>query len=138
MKLLVVDDSLEVVEVLSAVLKLSGHGVDDACNGIEAVQRLQENWYDIVITDAQMPGMDGVEVCKLLKSQFPDIYIIGISGSSSALKELKDAGAHICLSKPFHLDELEEAVGNRVRALLPGSDHARSCTSGTETSSAGV
>lgn len=138
MKLLVVDDSPAVVEVLSTILKLSGHGVDEACDGIEAVRRLQGNCYDVVITDAQMPGMGGVEVCNFLKMQFPDVYIIGISGSSRALKEMKDAGAHICLSKPFHLNELEEAVENRVRSLLPGSDDARSYTVGTETSSAGV
>jgi CheY-like chemotaxis protein len=138
MKLLVVDDSPEVVEILSTILKLSGHGVDEAYDGIEAVKRLQETWYDIVITDAQMPGMGGVEVCNFLKSEFPDIYIIGISGSSCALKELKDAGAHICLFKPFHLDELEEAVKSRARSLLPGSDDARSYTSGKEASSASV
>jgi CheY-like chemotaxis protein len=138
MKLLVVDDSPEIVEVLSAILTQAGHGVDEACDGIEAVKRLQENWYDVVITDAQMPGMGGVEVCNFLKMQFPDVYIIGISGSFRALKEMKDAGAHICLSKPFHLNELEEAVENRVRSLLPGSDDARSYTSGTETSSASV
>jgi hypothetical protein len=54
------------------------------------------------------------------------------------LKELKDAGAHICLSKPFHLDALEEAVENRVRSLLPSSDDARSYTTGKEASSASV
>jgi len=138
MKMLIVDDSPEVVEILSTILKLSGHGVDEACDGIEAVRRLRENWYDIVITDAKMPGMGGVEVCNFLKAEFPGVYIIGISGSSSALKELKDAGAHICFSKPFHLDELEEAVENRVRSLLPGSDDVRSYTRDKEASSASV
>ena len=138
MKLLVVDDSPEVVEILSTILKLLGHGVDEAYDGIEAVQRLRENWYDIVITDARMPGMGGVEICNFLKLQFPDIYIIGISGSSVALKELKDAGAHICLSKPFHLDELEEAVDNRARSALSNSNDTRSCTASAEISAAGV
>jgi len=43
-----------VVEVLSTILKLSGHGMVEACNGIEAVKRLQENCYNVVITDAQI------------------------------------------------------------------------------------
>jgi CheY-like chemotaxis protein len=116
MKLLVVDDSPIVVEVLSAILKMSGHGVDEAYDGIEAVNRLQENSYDIVITDARMPGMDGVEVCKFLKSQFPGVYIVGMSGCSRSLKELKDAGAHICLSKPFDMNEVEEVINNRARS----------------------
>jgi CheY-like chemotaxis protein len=138
MKLLVVDDSPEMVEILSAILTHSGHGVDEAYDGIEAVNRLQENWYDIVITDARMPGMGGVEVCNFLRAQFPDVYIIGISGSSSALNELKDAGAHVCLPKPFRLDELEQAVQKRVRASQPGSDDVPSYMSGKEASSAGI
>lgn len=43
-----------VVEVLSTILKLSSHGVDEACNGIKAVKRLQENCYNVVVTDAQI------------------------------------------------------------------------------------
>ena len=138
MKLLVVDDSPEVVEILSTILKLSGHGVDEAYDGSEAVKRLKENCYDAVITDAQMPGMGGVEVCNFLKSEFPNVYIIGISGSLRALEELKDAGAHICLPKPFRLDELEEAVESRARSLRPRSDDGRPYTSGEEASTATV
>jgi CheY-like chemotaxis protein len=116
MKMLVIDDCQAVLEIVSIILKLSGHAVDEAYDGIEAVKRLQENSYDVVITDFQMPGMGGVEVCNFLKSQFPGVYIIGMSGSSHALKELKDAGADVCLSKPFQLRELEEAIENRVRS----------------------
>jgi len=92
MKLLVVDDSPVVVEVLASILKLSGHGVDEAYDGIEAVTRLQDNWYDVVITDAQMPVMGGVEVCKYLKSQFPGVYIVGMSGCSRSLKRTQGCG----------------------------------------------
>ncbi|HEX7533831.1 MAG TPA: response regulator, partial [Syntrophales bacterium] len=126
-----------VVEVLSAIVKLSGHCVDEAYDGIEAVKRLQDNSYDIVITDARMPGMDGVEVCKFLKSQFPDVYIVGMSGCSHALQELKDAGAHICLSKPFDMNEVEEVIKNRARSVSSDSD-ATSYRSGKEFASASV
>ena len=115
MKMLVVDDSPSVVEILSAILKLSGHIVDGAYDGSEAAKRLQETSYDVVITDAQMPGMSGVEICRLLKSRFPDVYIIGISGNPHDLGKLKDAGADICLAKPFRVREVQEAVDNRVR-----------------------
>ena len=138
MKLLVVDDNRDLVEVLSTILKLSGHGVYEAYDGTEAVERLQENCYDIVITDAQMPVMGGVEVCNFLKAQFPGIYIIGISGSSRALEELKEAGADICLSKPVDVNELEEAVENRVRSLRSDSDASSSYTSANKVSSAGL
>jgi DNA-binding response OmpR family regulator len=66
-----------------------------------------------------MPYVDGSELCKFLKSQSPGIYIIGISGSSSALEGLKDAGADICLSKPFSMHALEEAIENQFRSSQP-------------------
>jgi CheY-like chemotaxis protein len=130
MKLLVVDDSPVVVEILASILKLSGHGVDEAYDGVDAVNRLQDNCYDIVITDAQMPGMGGVEVCKFLKSQFPGVYIVGMSGCSRSLKELKDAGAHICLSKPFDMNQVEEVINNWARSSNPGSLASASFGSG--------
>jgi CheY-like chemotaxis protein len=131
MKLLVVDDYPEIVEILSFVMELSGYVVDEACDGIEAIERLQNNSYDVVITDAEMPRMGGVEVCKFLKSQFPNIYVIGISGCVRALKELKNAGADICFSKPFTISEVEEAIENRFGLSLHNFDSPASyCSSG--------
>jgi CheY-like chemotaxis protein len=119
MKLLIVDDYAEIVEILSAAMELSGHWVDEAYDGIEAIERLQNDSYDVVIVDAEMPRMGGVEVCKFLKSQFPDVYIIGMSGSFRALKELKKAGADVCLSKPFHIDVVEEIIENLYWTSMP-------------------
>ena len=115
MRLLIVDDSPEIVEILSSVLEVAGHEVDKAYNGTEAVQHLLDKRYEVVITDAKMPEMDGIELCKFIKAQFPDVYIIGISGYLEALSELKDAGADICFSKPFKIEEIEEAIENRFR-----------------------
>ena len=118
MKLLVVDDSPDIVEILSSMMELIGHQVSKAYDGTEAVKQLLNNRYDVVITDAKMPIMGGVELCKFIKSQFPGVYIIGISGYLEALKELKDAGADICFSKPFRIEEVEEAIENRFRPSL--------------------
>jgi len=112
MKLLIVDDCIEVVNILTSFLELSGYKIDKALDGIEAVELLRNNSYDVVITDAEMPRMGGVELCKFIKSDFPAIYIIGISGSFYALAELKAAGADICFSKPFHIDEIEKVIEN--------------------------
>ena len=118
MKLLVVDDSPDIVEILSSMMELIGHEVSKAYDGTEAVKQLLNNRYDVVITDAKMPIMGGVELCKSVKSQFPGVYIIGISGCFDALKELKNAGADICFFKPFKIEELEEALENRFRPSL--------------------
>jgi two-component system sensor histidine kinase EvgS len=116
---LVVDDNPDILHLVSSILKLFGHGADEANDGREAVRQFQNNRYDVVITDAEMPYVDGSELCKFLKSQSPGIYIIGISGSSSALEGLKDAGADICLSKPFSMHALEEAIENQFRSSQP-------------------
>ncbi|HYA13711.1 MAG TPA: response regulator [Syntrophales bacterium] len=118
MKLLIVDDSTDIVEILSSTLEMFGHKVDTAYDGTEAVERLRNNRYDIVITDAKMPIMDGFKLCKFIKSHFSAIYVIGISGCLDALKELKEAGADICFSKPFKIEEVEETIENRFHPSL--------------------
>jgi DNA-binding response OmpR family regulator len=110
MKLLIVDDCVDIVNILSSFLELSGHEIDKAQNGIEAAELLRNNSYDVVITDGEMPRMNGVELCKVIKSDFPATYIIGMTGSFHALDAFKAAGADICFSKPFHIDEIENAI----------------------------
>jgi CheY-like chemotaxis protein len=124
MKLLVVDDNPDIVYILSSAMELYGHGVDEAHDGVDAIERLRRNSYDVVITDAEMPRMGGAEICRFLKLEYPNVYIIGMSGSSRALKELENAGADVCLSKPFSIDQMEEAVENRLDLSRPsfGSD----------------
>jgi len=119
MNLLIVDDYSENVEIFSTAMELSGYWVDEAYDGIEAIEKLQNDSYDVVIVDAEMPRMGGVEVCKFLKSQFPDVFVIGISGCFRALKEFKNAGADVCLSKPFHIDVVEKILENLYRTSLP-------------------
>lgn len=121
MNFLVADDNSSIRYLVASIIKLFGHGVDEAEDGLEAIQKLQKNQYDIVITDAEMPNADGAELCKCLKSQSPGIYVIGISGRPSALEGLKEAGADICLPKPFSMHALEEAIGNRFRSSRPTS-----------------
>jgi DNA-binding response OmpR family regulator len=113
MKLLVVDDNVEIVRLLSSILDLSGHEVGSAYNGMEAIEWLQNNSCDAVITDAKMPKLGGVEVCQFIKLQHPEIYIIGISGSPEALRELANAGADVCFPKPFHIDDIDKAIERR-------------------------
>ena len=122
MKLLIVDDCLDIVKIMSSFLGLSDHKVDEAYNGTEAVELLQNNTYDVVITDAEMPVMDGIELCKFIRANFPAIYIIGTSGCFYSLDELRVAGADICFSKPFHIDEVEKAIEKRFPSPRPDRD----------------
>ena len=110
MRMLVVDDDPSVVNFLSSELKQYGHEVDEAHDGIEAVERLQNNSYDVAIIDAMMPRMKGAEVCRFIKSKSPTTYIIGISGYPDSLKKLKNGGADICFTKPFNIDQIKRAI----------------------------
>ncbi len=116
MRLLVVDDDPGIVDILSLSLSQFGHEVDEAHSGIEALELLKNNSYDVAILDAVMPGMNGVEVCKFIKAHFPAIYIIGISGYPNYLEKLKNEGADICFIKPFRIDEIKNAIENRFRS----------------------
>ena len=116
MKLLVVDDNPDILQILSSIITFFGHRVDEACDGLEAIMLLRQGRYDVVVTDADMPRVDGVRLCKFVKTQQPDIHVVGMSGDLSALKELEKAGADICLPKPFGLDEFQSAIENRIHA----------------------
>jgi CheY-like chemotaxis protein len=116
MKLLVVDDNQAVLQILSSILTHFGHGVDEAGDGFEAIRLLQQGRYDVVVTDADMPRVDGIQLCRFVKAKRPDIHVIGMSGDLSALKELENAGADICLPKPFGLNELQSAIESRFQA----------------------
>jgi CheY-like chemotaxis protein len=126
MKLLVVDDHPGIVQVLSSVVTCIGHQADEAGGGFEAMERLKGNRYDVVITDAEMPGGDGVDLCKYIKSRFPDVYVVGMSGNLHALQSLRDAGADVCLLKPFGMDELNEAIDSRTHSSMSGLTSLRS------------
>jgi len=121
MKLLVVDDDPGIVDILSTSLKESGYEVDSARDGVEAVERLRNNSYDVAIIDAIMPKMNGAEVCKFMKSLSPKTYIIGISGYPDSLTKLKNEGADICFTKPFSIEQIKRAIKNHFRSSLPDS-----------------
>jgi len=119
MRLLVVDDDPSVVNILSFSMKESGYEVDEANDGTEAIELLQNNSYNVAIIDAIMPKMKGAEVCKFIKSHYPDTYIIGISGYPDSLKKLKNEGADIGFTKPFSIDQIKRAIKNHFRSSLP-------------------
>lgn len=121
MKLLVVDDDPDIVNILSCTMKESGYEVDEANDGIEAVELIQNNSYDVAIIDSIMPKMKGAEVCKFIKTHYPNMYIIGISGYPDSLNKLKNEGADICFTKPFNIDQIKRAIKNQFRSSLPSA-----------------
>jgi len=109
MKVLVVDDNLEVRKVLVEMLSLLGYEVDSTKGGLEAIKILESKSYDVVITDGEMPQMSGFELVRLIKARHPQIFIIGLSGSTEWNK-FKDAGADLYFKKPVDFGKLHLAI----------------------------
>ncbi|MCL4491958.1 MAG: response regulator [Nitrospirae bacterium] len=104
-KVLIAEDDKTVRELLYDFLKLSGFKTYCADNGISALKLARKMHFDIIISDYYMPGMDGIELVKNIRTYFPDTLIIGISGNCSKGDFLR-AGASAFLPKPFRLQEL--------------------------------
>ena len=108
MNILVVDDESIVRESLYHWFTKSGHRVDTAASGFEALDKLKQLPFDVLFVDIKMPGMDGIELLIKVKSTYPDTAVIIITayGSiDSAIKAMKN-GASDYLLKPFKLDYL--------------------------------
>ena len=134
MNVLVVDDDRSVRESLSRALRLEGYEVVLVSSGGDALGYLADNQPDVVVMDVGMPGVDGLETCRLIRAkgdQVPILLLTARSGISDRVAGL-DAGADDYLMKPFALEELLA----RLRALLRRSPNAAS--TGTIDNDAGL
>lgn len=116
MKVLVVDDDAAVRNSLDRALRLNGYEVDLAVDGVDALNQVNIGPPDAMVLDVLMPNMDGLEVCRRLRSfgdQTPILMLTAQDGVTERVAGL-DAGADDYLPKPFALDELLA----RLRALL--------------------
>lgn len=108
---LIVDDELEMLEILSTVLEDEGYSVLVASNINDAMQRFLAQTPDIVISDVRMPGGNGDELLRQLRTQTKDIPIVLVTGHSDfSIEEALNEGADALLAKPFSLDELITVV----------------------------
>ena len=115
-KILVVDDEQSLREVLSIMLKRAGYAVTIAMDGEDAVELLQKEIFDLVITDLRMPKVDGMEVLKAVKSASPEtvvLIITAFASADSAVEAMKQ-GAYDYLTKPFQVDEVQLIIRNAL------------------------
>lgn len=115
-RILVVDDEMIVCESCQRILEEEGLEVEIALSGAEAFAKMRENPFDIVITDLKMPGIDGMEVLRTLKKEYPDTIVIMITGFSTvetAVEAMK-LGAFDYIPKPFTPDEVTIVVKKAI------------------------
>ena len=116
-RVLVVDDHRQARESMADVLRHSGHDVDCCASAPEALERIVEKSFDCVITDLQMPGMDGVEfIVQLKRRKYPaQVVMVTAHASVNTAVEAMRHGAFDYIEKPFDVDRLEQLIGRAIR-----------------------
>ncbi|MHB8612886.1 MAG: response regulator transcription factor [Candidatus Dormibacteraceae bacterium] len=114
-RILIVEDDARLGAMLQRVLAAEGHHVELVGDGLEALQRAQDQPFDLVVLDVLLPSLDGIGVSRRLRAtvQVPILILTALGGTNERVRGL-DAGADDYLVKPFAYEELLA----RVRALL--------------------
>lgn len=113
--ILLVDDDLQVLDVLSEMLRLEGHNVVTAVNGNAALERMKADPFDLVIADIIMPEKEGLEIISDIRKRHAALPIIAISGGGRIgpddyLEAARHIGANATLAKPFARNEFISVV----------------------------
>jgi len=107
LNVLVVDDNNCIREILTALLSQRGYRCESAANGIEAMQKVRQSNFDAVITDLQMPEMDGIVLTRELRQHFSDLPVMIMTGQpdGSLVESAITAGAREVIRKPFEISD---------------------------------
>ena len=116
MAILLIEDDARVAELLQRGLAEAGFSTQLAPEGLWGLDLARRGQYELIITDIMLPGLDGLSLCKVLRSELPDTPLILLTalGTTDDKVEGFDAGADDYLVKPFEMRELLA----RIRALL--------------------
>ena len=109
-KLLIVDDNEGVRHLVSRWLERAGFAVEEARDGAEAVAMVRRNPPDVILADIRMPKMDGIELARVVKSEYPQVKIILMTAYSSpqTIAQARREGVDDYLEKPFTKDQVEK------------------------------
>lgn len=115
-KILIVDDEKAVADILKDCISDKERSVDVCYDGLEGIEHIQNNFYDLIIVDLVMPKVGGLDVLKYAKKTNPDVLVIIITGYASletAIMAVKE-GAYDYIRKPCKLEEIKIAVNNAI------------------------
>ncbi len=117
---MVVDDSASIRQVVTIVLKSGGYDVVEACDGVDAINKLGRQKVNLVVCDVNMPNMDGLTFLKSLKGsvahKFTPVIMLTTESQESKKQEGRLAGAKAWMVKPFKPEQMLEAVS---KLMLP-------------------
>jgi two-component system, OmpR family, response regulator len=126
-RILLVDDEQSIQELLSYPLRRDGYEVVQAADGSEALDRFEEQPFDLVVLDVMLPGIDGLEVCRRLRGR-SSVPIIMLTARSEEIDKVVglELGADDYITKPFSLREFS----SRVKAALRRSEITHAAQNG--------
>ena len=111
-KILIVEDSATNQEILLGILEPYNINIDIACNGLEAVDMVQKNSYEVVLMDIQMPVMDGYEATSIIRKTNENIPIIALTANAMRedIEKTKNIGMNEHLNKPIDIEQLYQTL----------------------------
>jgi two-component system, OmpR family, response regulator MprA len=132
MRILVVEDDKAVRDALSRALRMEGYLVELVPTGGDALASLAERTPDAVILDVGLPGLDGLETCRLLRAKGDEVPVLMLTARASLSDRVAglDAGADDYLVKPFELQELFARLRAMLRRQVTAEANAASLTFG--------
>lgn len=115
MRILVIEDDSAMARLLQLELEHEGYQVGVAVNGLQGVQRVESDQFDLVLLDLMLPGINGIEVCRRIRRSY-DIPVIMVTARTQVMDRVSglDLGADDYITKPFVTEELLA----RIRAVL--------------------
>jgi len=115
-KALIVEDNPINMELVSEILTSNGISVDEAVNGEEAIKMVEKETYDVVLMDIELPGIDGVDATKIIKSKHKNLPILALT--SYAMKGDRErfiaAGFDDYISKPIDINSFIEKINKLI------------------------
>ena len=116
--ILIIDDEKSIRNTLKEILEYEGYKVDEAADGVQGLEKLENQDFDVVLCDIKMPKMDGMEVLEKAAEAAPDVPFIMISGHGTieTAVEATKKGAYDFLQKPPDLNRLLITIRNAAVA----------------------
>jgi CheY-like chemotaxis protein len=123
--ILIVDDERAIRAILSQLLRADGHTVQAAADGLEALKACRVLQFDVLFCDLFMPGMEGLETIRTIRTEFPRLKVVAMSGGGRSGLDLlhvaRMMGAAAILEKPFKWEQVKQAM---EKALRPAESEA--------------